>query len=224
MSRISDNTFITVQSFMVTDLKLSGNELLVYAVIYGFSQDGESWFNGSVGYLAEWCNSSKQSIHNVLKKLLEKGLIEKEDVYINNVKYCKYRVSINFIGVVKKVDRGVVNKVDRGSQQSLHNNIDNKIDSNNIDIYKTKKTKKEFIPPTVDEVKSYCQEKGYNVDSRKFVEYYSSNNWKDKNDKPVKNWKLKLLCWNGNSQKSSGTSLISKSDVDKLPDDAIIDF
>ena len=92
------------------------------------------------------------------------------------------------------------------------------------DISKAKKSKKEFIPPTVDEVKSYCQEKGYNVDSRKFVEYYSSNNWKDKNDKPVKNWKLKLLCWNGNSQKSSGTSLISKSDVDKLPDDAIIDF
>ena len=26
---------------MVTDLKLKGNDLLIYAIIYGFTQDGE---------------------------------------------------------------------------------------------------------------------------------------------------------------------------------------
>ena len=75
--RIKDGNYIVIQSFMVKDLGLKGNELLVYAIIYGFSQAEEQTFSGSRQYLAEWTNSTKQGIDKNLKSLLDKGLIKK---------------------------------------------------------------------------------------------------------------------------------------------------
>ena len=51
--------YYTVQEFMIRDLALKGNELALFAIIYGFSQDGESKFNGSLKYLCYWTNSTK---------------------------------------------------------------------------------------------------------------------------------------------------------------------
>ena len=44
--------YIAIQDWMISDLQLKGNELLTYALIYGFSQDGESEFKGSLKYLS----------------------------------------------------------------------------------------------------------------------------------------------------------------------------
>lgn len=48
--------------------------------------------------------------------------------------------------------------------------------------------------PTLEEVKSYFTENGYTdqIALRAF-EYYSSTGWKDKNGKPVQNWKSKMV-------------------------------
>ena len=63
---------------MIKDLHLKGNELLVYALIYGFSQEEHCKFTGSLSYIAEWISSSNQTVINTLKSLIEKGLIIKE--------------------------------------------------------------------------------------------------------------------------------------------------
>ena len=39
------NSFVNVQGWMVQKLNLSGNELLAYALIYGFSQEENTKFN-----------------------------------------------------------------------------------------------------------------------------------------------------------------------------------
>lgn len=75
---------------MVNELKLKGNELLVYAIIYGFSQKEGSRYTGSLQYLADWLNTSKQTVLNCLQNLLEKDFINKEEKIINNVKFCEY--------------------------------------------------------------------------------------------------------------------------------------
>ena len=53
--KVQSENYITIQGFMRTELHLTGNDLLVYAIIYGVSQDGESKFSGSLQYLADWC-------------------------------------------------------------------------------------------------------------------------------------------------------------------------
>ena len=109
-SKVKDENYINIQGWMVTKLGLKGNELLIYAIIYGFSQTEDQTFNGSLQYLADWTNSTKQGVTKNLKALVEKGYIIKEDKYINNVKFCEYYAT--------KLDT-VYNKVAQGMQQSL---------------------------------------------------------------------------------------------------------
>lgn len=77
MSAINDNNFIAIQGWMRTRLNLKGNELLIYALIYGFSQDGQSRFTGSRKYIAEWCGCSLDTVDRSLSSLVGKGFLAK---------------------------------------------------------------------------------------------------------------------------------------------------
>jgi len=130
---VNERSYITIQAFMVNDLKLKGNELLIYAVIHGFSQDGESEFTGSLQYLADWCNTSKQTVLNTLQSLLEKQLIMKNVEFKNNLKFCTYKsciVSKNFEQGSQNSLMGYSKNLNVGSQNSLPNNIIYNINNN----------------------------------------------------------------------------------------------
>lgn len=87
---MNDNNYYTVQGWMVTRMNLAGNELLAYALIYGFSQDFESRFSGSLDYICKSLNISKNTAKKALNGLLDKNLIIKTDILKNNIKYCEY--------------------------------------------------------------------------------------------------------------------------------------
>lgn len=121
------DNYITIQGWMVKDLGLKGNELLIYAIINGFSQDQESQFKGSLSYLAEWTNSTKQGVIKALNSLVDKGLIVKQSLMVNKV---YYSTKFNVSGKQSLILDG---------KQSLtptnNTNIDN-INYNNKEIYK----------------------------------------------------------------------------------------
>lgn len=51
-----------------------------------------------------------------------------------------------------------------------------------------------FTPPTVEEVRAYCQERGNNVDPQRFVDFYAAKGWMvGKN--PMKDWKAAVRTW-----------------------------
>jgi hypothetical protein len=61
---------------------------------------------------------------------------------------------------------------------------------------KRKKAANEFIAPTLGEVKQYFIEMGYSPSKgEQAFNYYDSNDWKDKNNKQVMNWKMKMQIW-----------------------------
>lgn len=121
MSKVKTDNYIHIQGWMVSELKLRGNELLIYAIIHGFSQDSACKYEGSLSYLAEWTNSTRQGVIKSLKRLLEKGLIQKEEVFKKGLKFVNYW-STKF--------NGMVNKVDHSGQQSLMHNIEDNIEDN----------------------------------------------------------------------------------------------
>lgn len=57
-----------------------------------------------------------------------------------------------------------------------------------------KKTASRFSAPTVDEVRAYAQEKGYNIDPEHFVDYYTSNGWRVGRN-PMKDWRATVRTW-----------------------------
>lgn len=85
MSDVKDTNSFTIHAWMATKLKLSGNELLLYALIFTFSQDGKSEFFGSRSYLSDFINASKRTVDGVLTSLQEKGLIKKRVQVTNGV-------------------------------------------------------------------------------------------------------------------------------------------
>ena len=183
---MKEENYIVIQGWMRERLKLKGNELLVYAVIYGFSQAEQQRFTGSLQYLADWCGASKQGVLNNLKALLEKGLIKREERVINGVKFVEYYTT-QF--------NGVLNKVEQGIKLSLPNNIDD-----NKDI--THKYVGRFVPPTVEEVQAYCNERSNHINAQRFVDYYQSRGWMVGKSK-MKDWRAAVRTWEGRSCNNS---------------------
>lgn len=53
---------------------------------------------------------------------------------------------------------------------------------------------KRFVPPTVEEVKAYCDSRKNGVDAEKFVAFYGSKGWRVGNQ-PMKDWKQAVITW-----------------------------
>ena len=72
-------------------------------------------------------------------------------------------------------------------------NIYSNTDINNNNIMPAKKKKKDFVPPTLDEVKIFFRENGYTEEiSMRAFKHYEENDWKDTYNNKVLNWKSKM--------------------------------
>ena len=72
----------------------------------------------------------------------------------------------------------------------------------NIDIYPTilPSSSETSIRPSAEEVAAYCQEQGYSVNAKEFVNYYNSNGWMIGND-PIRDWKAFVRIWERNEKR-----------------------
>lgn len=127
---IKQSDYIVIQADMITELGLSGNRLLIYALIHGFCKDGEHEFHGSINYICEWTNLSRQTVLNVLKSLVDDGLLFKRTYVQNNIKFCAYTCYKRTIDLGSQKIRPLVKTIDfEGSQKTLPNNNIFNIDS-----------------------------------------------------------------------------------------------
>lgn len=135
MSKVKDENYFQISGWMVNNLKLQGNELMLFAIIYCFSQEENSRFTGSINYLCDFINCSRTTVINTLKKLENKNYIIKTQKVINSVKFNEYSVNLPLVqnlnmGSAESVHR-VVQNLYGGSAESAPNNkyinnIDNK--------------------------------------------------------------------------------------------------
>lgn len=165
---MKNGDYITILAPMSSKLKLSGNNLLVFALIHGFSKDGEHAFYGSISYISSWLNISKNSVIDTLRVLTDSGFLIKNEEIKNGVKFCNY-IS-QYDNILKKLDGGceiapVVAKKKRGGCENGHNN------NKDIDI-----NKDNFKESTnVDKKKKENEEEVTNEDYRKFRIWMNTN-------------------------------------------------
>ena len=102
---------------------------------------------------------------------------------ITIVNYGKYQD----VGSTKGTTKGQPDGQPRDSQMDTNNNVNNVNNEN-------KRERAKFAPPSVQEVREYCQERKNNVDPEVFVDFYASKGWKvGKN--PMKDWKACVRTW-----------------------------
>ncbi len=167
---MKNTNYITVLGWMINQLKLKGNELLLFAIIYGFSQDGKSGFTGSLSYICEALNVSRNTAIKTAKSLVEKGFIMKQGIINNGISFNKYLTvdDIENIGsaenaLVQELTttsaetlQGVVQKMTAASAEIAPNiTINSSLDNTSIDIPPTTpKKSKDFSSEVIQCYKS----------------------------------------------------------------------
>ena len=178
---MEDKGYTVIPDWML-NLDLDIYEVIILAVIYGFSQDGDSCFTGSQNYLARKAKCTRRKVTLVLPKLVEKGYLQKIDRDVRGVHLCEYRVCMTFTGC-ECHSHG-------GCECHSHNNIDNKNIDNTLSITRTGGFKK----PSIEEIREYCLNRNNKVDAEQFYDFYESNGWMVGKNR-MKDWKAAVRTW-----------------------------
>ena len=159
---IKDTNYFVVSHWMTSKLGLTGNELLTYAVVYGFTQDGDTRYLGSSKYLVEAIGCSKNTAIQSLDRLVEKGFVIKTVDTINGVNFNRYQVNMeavpdfgrgyqkltepyqNSVGVIPDSGRGGIPEI--GTSNNIESNIKSISNKESICISNDIQYTKEKIP------------------------------------------------------------------------------
>lgn len=199
MAKLEPTDGFIIHGWMVTELHLGGYELVAYALVHQFSQKSKAGlYTGGVPYLAEWLRCTNETARKYLHILEKKGLIKSIRGRENGVPYCNYQVIDNQIPKIlrdtPKNLRGDTLKIKGSTPKNLRvdNNSDNKDDN-------------KFIPPTPAQVSAYAEALGFRCPEgfgHFYVGHYANNDWKNKNGKPILNWKNNIReVWMRNNNK-----------------------
>lgn len=180
MERIVKGIWIPIEIWQ--NRSLSWNEKILLMEIDSFTaKDRECYISNE--YIAELLGVSVSWASKCLSHLLELGLV---------------RV-VKFDGRKRYVESTIQFKADL-NESSMQDGIkvphtDNNeyININNNSLYK--KGSSRFQKPTIEEIRQYCLEKGYNVDAEQFFNFYESKGWVV-GKSPMKNWRAAVSTWN----------------------------
>ena len=127
--------------WMVTELGLSGGELVAFALVHQFSQSNAGRYLGGPGYLAAWMGCSDNTARKYLHALLDRGLIINEDQEINGVLFRSYRVNYDALQFLEYPSKNLGTPL---QNFGIDNNKDNNTSKEDIIINPHKPQKFDF--------------------------------------------------------------------------------
>lgn len=166
----------------------------------------EQW-DYSLAGLATLASDGMSATRAAIKELEEHGYLERKPIRKDG-KIADWEYLIYEKPQAEKLV--VENQQVENLQVENHTQLNTKESSTKKSNTKKSSTKR-FVPPTLEEVEKYCQERKNNVDAKKFFDYFSASDWVDGKGNPVRNWKQKIITWesygskdNGNNDKATG--------------------
>lgn len=79
-------------------------------------------------------------------------------------------------------------------EPNVYVNVNDNVNVKKKDTSVSKEKASRFIPPTLEDIKAYCEEKGYKLDYDRFIDYYTSNGWMVGKNK-MKDWRACVRNW-----------------------------
>lgn len=179
MDRIVKGIWIPIEIWQ--NRSLSWNEKILLMEIDSFTaKDRECYISNE--YIAELLGVSVSWASKCLSHLLELGFV---------------RV-VKFDGRKRYVESTIQFKADlnvssmQDGTKVPHTDNNEYININNNSLYKKGSTR--FQKPTIEEIRQYCLEKGYNVDAEQFFNFYESKGWLV-GKSPMQNWRAAVCTW-----------------------------
>ena len=101
--------------------------------------------------------------------------------------------------------------VEQHMQEHSNNNMGQHMENENRNVLNVPKKRvvggnKTFQPPTIEEVKAYCSERGNSVNPSAFLAHYEANGWVQGRGKPIKDWKAAVRVWENSGFSASAVS------------------
>ena len=160
-----------------------GKEADVFAVINGYSQEGQGCFYGSLAQLSSFCGiKSKTTTQRILKSLVDKGAIIKGEESRNGVRFCTYRGANDWYGI-SKIGMGGISEIDTNNERDKY-----------INIYSLSKGSSRFQKPSLEEIREYCISRGNSVDPEQFFNFYESKGWMV-GKTHMRDWRAAVRTW-----------------------------
>lgn len=135
---------IVIEDWMIEDLKLSGLELLSFALIHGCTQKGDGCWHGGYENLAKRIGATSRSSINAVNALVEKGYIAKGNGIIGGKN--KGILMSNLLSYeISSHEKISHEKISPDAMKFFHP-IENNNINNNISIYSAPREIAEEIP------------------------------------------------------------------------------
>lgn len=80
------------------------------------------------------------------------------------------------------------------TEPNVYVNVNDNVNDKKKDTSVSKEKASRFVPPTLEDIKAYCEEKGYKLDYDRFIDYYTSNGWMVGKNK-MKDWRACVRNW-----------------------------
>ena len=199
MGNMNKSYYAIIPANVRYDTELNPNAKLLYGEITALcNEEGYCWATND--YFAELYNVSKISISKWINLLVQKGYLISEIIYKEGTKQILNRcLRIVEYPIKEKFNTPIKEKL-KENNTSMNNTSEYKETITNVIVKKEK-----FIPPNFEEVLDYAISRGREDLARKFYDYYTVGNWKDREDKKVKNWKQKFITWEDRNPKPETT-------------------
>ena len=185
-------------------------------LLESISHEGQLRFSETIPYnekmLSVITNTNIDIVRSAMKVLIELKMIEIFDdstIYMSEVQKltgCETATArrLREYRQKQKVLQNCSN------EQKCNTEIEKEIEKEIEDIKSDKPTpkkrkNKQFIPPTVEEIRAYCEQRNNNVDAQKFFDYYDAAKWYDGKGEKVKSWKQKVITWENSNQERGQT-------------------
>lgn len=182
---------------------VSANAQLLFYTLLGINNKcaWEEWFSRTNISLSTRMGISEKAFIRARNELKQLGLID----FISSKKRgtcTKYRILYRTKDSTKEVQKkykGSTKKVQKADINRYKTETKIKKDISD-DI--SKKTRTIFKPPTIQEVRDYCEQRGNSIDAEYFVDFYTSKNWMVGKNK-MKDWKACVRTWERNSKQEN---------------------
>jgi len=211
--------FTILSNDFIRDSKLSDSAFRL--LVFMLSMSNEWAFNVSV--IASQLNYPKRKVMRLLAELKEAGHVEIKKIHDNDGHFGAYKWEIHENPIHRdthftelgetpnSVNDGTRQKTELGeSPHSANTELGETPNSvKSVPIRRTNITKEDqlvkeisnikekrgnFVPPSVEEVASYCFERHNSVDPESFVNFYASKGWMVGKNK-MKDWKAAVITW-----------------------------
>jgi len=203
---MKSTSFYVVQGWMINELQLKGNELLVFAIIYGFSKDGQGKFEGSLKYLVDSTGSSRSTIIKTINSLLEKELILKEVINVNNIQFCKYYQ--NELVVLKQHCPSTILELGGGTKIVPNSITNNNIEDNKQILFSESIFNDyEYLKNNLKSDKKFIEDFA-GVDLKNYIEDCLSWSVSKNNKSTNRGWLLTLRQWMKRDKKANKLVLL----------------